>query len=150
MLPGSQNGGLGLVGVVHRLDQDEIGLSFSGLHDLGEQRDRVLKIQIAQGLQKLAAGSDVQSDPVRRSGFRLRNGFFRVLQGGGDDFLHTAGKTQPVDAEGVGFQDVAAGVEIGLVQRGDPLRIQKVPFLRPLARLQAHGLQHRAGPAVKI
>jgi hypothetical protein len=53
-----------------------------------------------------------------------------------------------VAAEGVGQDDVGAGVDESLVQRPHALRMLEVPGLGRIARRQAHGEKIRAGCAV--
>ena len=55
-----------------------------------------------------------------------------------------------VDPEGVGFDDVGPRIQIGGVEGSDLFGMGEVPQLGRGARRETHGLQHRAGAAVKI
>ena len=146
-----QHGRLRLIAVAHRFDKDEIGLLRGARTD--EDRERFhcfLEIQIAEGLQQLAAGSDVQADPLRlvrgAPGRRLPG----VADGSFRDLLKfIRGIPQPAGAERVRDHRVAARVEIRAVDRGHHVRMADIPWLRTFAGLQAFLLQKASHASVQ-
>ena len=120
---------------------------------MGVEGYRVLKVQLPHGLEQLARGAQVQSDV----GVLLPAG---LGPGGAGDVhagLHNGlqikltlrREFQAVGSEGVSADDVAARLQIGPVEGGDPLRVEQVPGLGQLAPLQALGLEQGAGASVE-
>ena len=57
---------------------------------------------------------------------------------------------QAVGTEGIGVDDVASGVEVGLLEAADHLAVGEIPPLRVFAGAQALGLEQCAHTAVQI
>ena len=96
-------------------------------------------------MQQPPGGTHVKGDEcIRITGARV----FGTLHGGGDHLL-VVFIFFGVDAEGICGDDVAAGLQISTVQRGDFFRFGQIPHLRRRACGQSHALQHGAGAAVK-
>ena len=122
-------------------------------HDLGEERDGVLEVEVAERLEELARGADVEGDPGAVLTLAGPLGGFCDVYGGSYNFLKRKFAArrvlEPVGAEGVGVYDVRTRVEVRAVQALYALRVQDVPGLRPLAGLEAHFLQASARAAVQ-
>ena len=149
-----EDGGLELVAVAHRLDDDEVGTGLGAVsHDLGEERDGVLEVKVAERLEELARGADVEGDPGAVLTLAGPLGGFCNVYGGSYNFLKRKFAArrvlEPVGAEGVGVYDVRTRVEVRAVQALYALRVQDVPGLRPFAGLEAHFLQASARAAVQ-
>ena len=135
MLLCAEDGGLCLVEVVHRLDEDKVrpGL-LSDLCHLSEQGDRLLKGEVSEGLEELSRGADVDGD-VRILPAAVRPGLLCDLYGRGG-------------AEGVGVYDVRSCLQIPAVQVVDVIFPGQVPGLGELSSLEALCLQDGAGRTV--
>ncbi len=113
---GRKNGCLCFIGVVHGLDEDEVGTGFRTDADhLGEDVHSVLKVQIAHGLQKFSCGTQIQ----RHIGILFSSGFPPGFHGetntGLHDFPEIFRILQAIGAEGIGIEDGGTGVQIAPV-----------------------------------
>ena len=141
---------LGLVAVVHRLDEDEVrAVLCAEAHRPGKSRNRILKVERSERAQKSARRSDVERDKLlarRRCGAR-RPG---ICNRGGDDRLQLVrSEFQRIRAEGIGTDDVAARIKIRLVDCGHHVRVRKIPALGVFAGRKSARLQERAHAAVQ-
>ena len=142
--------GLRLIGVVHRLDQHEIRtLAGTDPYDLAKDVDRVVEGEVAHRREQLARRTDVERHVgvVITAGLRAR--FLRELHRRRHDFVEVLRELETVRAEGVRVIDVRTGLEIAAVQVEDPVRVEEIPGLRQLPRLQPLLLQDGAGATVE-
>ena len=150
---GAHDGGLHLVDGGDGLDPGEIGAAGGeALGLLGEGRCAFLDGQRPQRLKEIAGRAHgAGDDHVLPSAFR--DGAVGQLGGGLvdlEDLVLGAVQLQPVGgaAEGVGEDDVRAGVDEGAVVAHHIVRALQVPELRRVAVLQAHGEEVGAGCTV--
>ena len=148
---GRQKGGLRFVGVVHGFNEDQIhAAGGTNPHGFGENLHRILKIQIAQGLQQLSRGADVQSDIFHLIPARGISRGLGIIHRGADDRLQLGlGKFQTVGTEGVGADHVAARVKIIPMDRLYDLGMGDVPSFRMLTGEQSPGLEQGAHATVQ-
>ena len=144
-----ENGGLRLKGVRHGFDQNEVCALFdTGADDFCIDADRLFEGKIAERLKKLSCGTHIQCDKCV-----LTAGFFPRLTGiahsGVDNLLRAVTQLEGIGTEGVGCNNVTAGIQITSVKRDDSVRMFQIPQLRKLTRFQPHGLEQRAGAAVE-
>ena len=59
-----------------------------------------------------------------------------------------AGEAEPVGAEGVGFEDLGAGLEVFLVNREDEVGVREVQFVVAAIDEDTAGVEHRAHGAI--
>ena len=141
---------LRLVGVVHRLDQHEIRtLAGTDPHDLTEDVDRVVEGEVAHRREQLAGRTDIEGHVGILVTAGLRARFLRELHCRRHDLVEVLRELQAIRAEGVRVIDVRTGLEIAAVQVEDTLRVEEIPGLRQLPRLQALLLQDGAGTPVE-
>ena len=138
------------VRVVHRLDQHEIRtLTGTDPYDLAEDVDRVVEGEVAHRREQLAGRADVEGHVGILVTASLRARFLRKFYSGGHDFVEVLRELQAIRAESVRVVDVRTGLEIAAVQVEDTLRVEEIPGLRQLPRLQALLLQDGAGATVE-
>ena len=151
--PRRQDSRLELIGVCHRLDQDQIGAVLCGPDDFLIHIDGILKGQIAQRRQHVPGGPEIQRDRGIRPVFQPAR-FLCAVQGSadnGDQISRTRRGIlilEAVGAEGIGIDDVRACLQILPVHLYDRIRMKHVPGLREFARFQPVVLQPRPRGAV--
>ena len=137
--------GLGFEQVAHRFDDNEIGAGLCAR--LAHHAERVVgcfKGHLAGRRQELSCRADIQCHTDT-----LADRFLCKLHGGGDAFcgIHAgAGELQRICAEGVGIDDLRAGLGIGFMYRGHARRLGEVEALRQLTRRK---MQHSTHAAVQ-
>ena len=134
------------------LDPGDVGAAGDETLDLlAERCVRVVLGDRAERLQQLAGRADRAGDEHRPVGC-LGDGTGQLggLLGdlGGAVAVAVQVQAVAVAPEGVGEDDVGAGVDEGLVQRGDLVRLLDVPELGRLARPEAHPEEVGAGGTV--
>ena len=146
-----QQGGLGLIAVVHSLDHNEIDTVFlAQLDRLGKDRNGVLEVKIAQWLQHLARGADIQSHKFFLRSYRLRGGVTGVLHGGADNVVQLlCGELEDIRPEGIGIDHVRARVKVGAVDGHHLVGVGKIPSLGQLPGGKTCLLQKGAHAAVQ-
>ena len=144
--------GLRLVGRRHRLDPGDLRAAFlQALDLLGEGVDRLVIGHRAERHEQLAGRADRARDDHLAAG--LVGDAARDLGGALVQLVHAILRIvqlQPLAraAEGIGEDDVGAGIDEILVQRRDLFRGRLVPQFRRLAGFQPHVEQVGAGRAV--
>ena len=153
VLLGGEHGGLGLVGVVHRFDEDEVGTMPGGYaYAFGEDLHGVFEGQFAEGLEHLAQRADVEGGEAVCLLFRgeAADGRAHVVEARDDDVFELVAEFQHVRAEGVGRDDVRTGFQILLMYADDVFGAGKVPAFGQFAGLEAAGLEQGAHSAVAV
>ena len=137
----------------HGLDPGDVRAAFAQALDLlDEDVDRLVFAQRSERSEEVAGRSDRSGDDDRPPG--AVGDFARVLGGETVEFARSSlelvqHQAAAIGPETVGQNDVGAGVDEGLMQALDPVRMLGVPELWRIAGGQAHGEQVGAGRAVR-
>ena len=156
---GFARGQQGLAGFIqrrHGFNHDEVSAGGGERGDLFlEGGARLVEAGLAQRLQGHAEGTDRAGDP----GFagllvaQMGDGLFGQAHAGGVDVGHfageaVAGEAEAVGAEGIGFKNLCAGLEIFLVHGEDELGIGEVQLVVAAVDEDAAPVEHGAHRAV--
>ena len=146
-------GGLELVEVGHRLDDDEVGAGGGTVaHLFGEGGHGVLEVEVAERREEAARGADVESDEaVAAAGLVACSA--GVGDGGGDELGAAvrgafADELDGVGAKGVGEDEVRARLKVRAMDGDNLVGVGEVPFLGNFAGAEAVVLEQRAHAAV--
>lgn len=140
------DGGLGEVS--HGLDDEGVGASFGeGLGLFGEGRGEGFRGDLV-GEEEFACGSDRCEDKGAACG-----GLAGELDAAAVDFGDLTGgdmvaEADTIGSEGIGEDDLAAGVDVGLGDLGDGFGPGKIPQVRDIAGVEPSCLEFRAPCAV--
>ena len=107
-------------------------------------------MEVAQRLDHLPAGADVQRGELELRRAALLGGLAHKPHGGRDDLTQLVGAVvQRVGAEGVGEHEIAARGIVGAVDILDDLRMGERPLFTTLGTAHAPGVQQRAHASVQ-